>query len=281
MKFNKLFTVALLATALVSCAEDKKEETNEESPKGTLTLKFDNFFGTDDMELSSSTDTITYNYKNSNNQDFNVTRCGYFITNIKLEGPNGELQLDKIESSADASKVKGFYYVDESDLTTQSITLQDIKEGTYNKITFNVGVPESAVKQGAQGGVLDPANELSIFWGWNSGYVGLVLEGLSSASPQKADLTNPKYKVRYHIGGWKDEGNFVNNVQSVSLTFPESVEVVKNLTPKAHIVVDFKKLLQMANVDFSTDYSIHMPAAGANIASHIGHMFSVEHVHAN
>lgn len=280
MKFNKLFAVALLAAALVSCENDKKEETTE-TPKGTLTLKFDNFFGTDDMELSSVDDTTTYNYQNKNSQDFNITRCGYFITNIKLEGPNGELQLDQITSSADANKVKGFYYVDESDFTTQTITLQDIKEGTYNKITFNVGIPATAVQQGAQGGVLDPANELSIFWGWNSGYVGLVLEGLSPASPQKADVNTPKYKVRYHIGGWKDEGNFVNNVQSVSLSFPESVEVIENLTPKAHIVVDFKKLLDMANIDFSSQYSIHMPASGASIAAHIGHMFSVEHVHAN
>lgn len=277
--FKGLVALSLLV-GLNACQEDT-DGGNENPETGTLKLQFENFIGADELVLSS--DTTNYLYTNGNSQGFNINKLGYYITNVKLEGPNGEVHLDAVISSANASEVSGFYHCQQSEAASQLITIQDIPVGYYNKVTFDLGIPEASVQQGAQGGILDVA-EGAWFWNWNAGYIGFAIEGVSDASPQAyvdwggGDIT-PKYSYEMHIGGWKDSDNMVNNVQTVTLTFPSEVEVADDLSPKAHIVVDVLKMINMAAVDFSTDYAVHSPSAGAPFAMHLGHMFMVEHVH--
>lgn len=273
MKINNIFIAAIAcAVALSSC--------NNDDEKGGFTLEFDNYFGEDDMKLKTSYDTTDFDHKTHAGQDLNITKCAYYVTNIKLEGPDGEVFLDPVESSASADKVKGFYQVQESLLSSQEIVLSEVPVGKYDKITFDIGIPESAVQEGAQGGVLDVA-EGALFWNWNAGYIGLALEGTSPLSAQAQGISHNKYDVKLHIGGWKDEGDFVNNVKTVSLDFPSEVEVMEGSSPHAHIIADFKMLLMMAEVDFAETYHVHSPAKGENIAGHIPHIFNVHHIHAH
>lgn len=277
MQFKNLFASAFVAVALLSSCEE--ETTENQDPATTLTFKFDNFVGTQNLQLSEPDDTVAFKYTNGNNQPFNVTKFGYYITNMKLEGPNGELHLDPVVGSADANKVKGFYHVTEANASSQEVMLSGIPEGEYDKVTFNVGIPEDAVSEGALGGILDVA-EGAWFWNWNSGYIGMAFEGVSSASGQSGSSRAPKYGVSIHVGGWKDMDNMVNNVQTVTLPFSK-IAVDERLSPKVHVIVDILKFLNMPEVSFDTTFSVHSPAAGAPFGMHIPHMFSVEHVHAN
>lgn len=284
MKFNKFFIAAMAcAVVFTSCKKDENKDNGEEgTPEktGSFQLKFDNFFGSSDMKLKSGYDTTSFDFTTHKGQSLNITKCGYYVTNVKLEGPSGEVHLDPVVSSALASEVKGFYHIQESVPASQGVVLSGIPEGEYNKVSFNIGIPESAVTEGAQGGILDVA-EGAWFWSWNSGYIGLKLEGTSNSSGQEVGVDVNKYDVELHVGGWKDIGAMVNNVKTVTLDLPEEIDVKEGLTPKAHIVVDFKMLLMMADVDFSTTYAVHSPAAGQELAEHIPHIFSVEHVHAH
>ncbi|MFT4567322.1 MAG: hypothetical protein ACI9FN_002288 [Saprospiraceae bacterium] len=139
-------------------------------------------------------------------QDFNINLLRYYITNIKLEGPDGASFEDDVD--VDISETKGIYLIDESDLATGFITFDNVPSGEYNKITFTVGVNENGMQDGAVGGVLDPAT-CNMFWNWNSGYIAIKFEGQSSMSnggasgSETLDATISN-AILYHVGGWRD-----------------------------------------------------------------------------
>ncbi len=66
--------------------------------------------------------------------------------------------------------------------TEQSFVLKDLPEGTYDGISFVMGVDSAHNHTGDQTGNLDPA--VGMFWSWNIGYVFTKFEGTySSGTP--------------------------------------------------------------------------------------------------
>ncbi len=283
----KKLLLALIATIVLfsSC-----EENGEENPEtfGTFQLEFDNVVGSQNMSLSDP-GSGDYMYTTDSGEPFNLTLFGYYISKIKLEGPNGELYEDEVNVSANADEVKGYYHVLESNASSRFITLDDVPAGSYNKVTFTVGVEEDGVQEGAAGGVLDPA-EGAWFWNWNAGYIGFAMEGGAQNSGQEEVVgdgwTIHEHSFSFHVGGWKDvepaEGEdqkFVNNVKTVTLDFDSNVSVAENLSPNAHIIVDALKILDGVGVDFSTTYSVHAPKLGQPFAEFIPDTFILDHIH--
>ncbi|MEL6485364.1 MAG: MbnP family protein, partial [Bacteroidota bacterium] len=138
---------------------------------------------------------------------FNITTFRYYISKVKLEGPDGEVFEDEMNVSANADDVRGFYLVNEADASSKFITLKDIPAGRYNKITFTIGIGEEGIEEGAAGGILDPA-EGAWFWNWNAGYIGFAIEGGAANSGQERVegdgwLIEEK-SFALHIGGWKE-----------------------------------------------------------------------------
>lgn len=248
--------------------------TKDEGTYGQLSLNFDNKVGTADLSLTSS--STDFAYKNQNNQDFNVELLGYYISRIELTGPNGESYSDEVSTGATSSEVKGFYQVLESDAASQSIKLSKIPLGTYNKITFTLGVEADYVQQGATGGILDPANG-GWLWNWDSGYIFYKFEGKSPVS------TGMNNNIRMHIGGWKDiSGNaaMINNVKRITLNFPASTEVTESSDLTAHIIMDLLKVLDGHHgIDFSTTNMIMSPGDAQDISHNMQTAFEVHGVH--
>lgn len=280
----KLFFKSILCVSLslffIACSDDDNEDIR------TLEIKFDNIVGKKDMNLSDR-GSLDYSYVTENGQNFNISRFGYYITNIVLEGPDGERFEDEV--SITAADTKGVYHVLEENPSSSSITLQNVPAGKYNKVSFTIGIPEAGVNEGAAGGVLDPA-EGAWFWNWNAGYIGFAIEGQADTSSQaeseQGGLVIPEKSFAIHIGGWRDiepvEDNpqvFVNNVRTMDLSFDSEVSVANNLQPSVHILVNAMALLDSSGVDFSTDFAIHAPSLGEPFADVLKDVFVYSHVH--
>ncbi|WP_103866769.1 MbnP family protein [Aquimarina sp. I32.4] len=285
MKSTIKLIVLTFAFFAISCSSDDDGASNKDAVS-TVKIKWDNIVGQKDMNIVEK-QNLEYGYKTADNQDFNITSFGYYITNIILEGPNGERFEDEISISA--ADAKGVYHIKEGDFASAATILQNVPIGKYNKITFTVGIPEEGVKEGAAGGVLDPAAG-AWFWNWNAGYIGFAIEGHASTSSQAHNEIDgfviPEKSFAIHIGGWRDitplEGEtpkFVNNVKTITLNFDSDVTVAESQEPSIHLLANAKALFDTSSVDFSTTYSVHAPILGKQFADVLDQVFSYSHVH--
>lgn len=281
---KKILFIVIAAMFLFSSC--KKDDDNGLEINGKMEIEFDNIAIVNDIQRQLNMTTVgdvNYDYQNEMGQDFNITLLRYFISEIVLEGPNGERFEDLL--SVDATDAKGYYLVDESVSASQLITLEDIPAGEYNKISFTVGVAEEGVKEGAAGGSLDPATN-GMFWNWNAGYVALKFEGQSSVSAGGAvgNTIAPEDEkgIVYHVGGWKEiEGTaFVNNNQSLSYAFDVNAKVGGDHEPHVHMVFDVLSMLSAKNqVDFTGNNNVHKPVDGQAIAENLAEAFRFDHIH--
>lgn len=264
-----LFGLTILLVTFSACT---KEEATE---YGQFSLDFDNKVGTEAVALNASGST-DYPFTTQMSQNFNIQMLGYYISRVELTGPNGESYSDEVSTGNTSDEVKGFYQVEESNDASKSITLENVPVGTYNQITFTLGIEADYVEDGANAGVLDPANG-GWLWNWDSGYIFYKLEGTSPAS------TRSDNGFRFHIGGWKEiAGNtaLTNNVKRITLNFPTSAEVTTSSDEEAHIIMDVLKVLDGHHaVDFSTTNMVMNPAAGADIAHSLETAFMVHGIH--
>lgn len=263
------FTVAFM----ISCQEDDSPQLEE---VGEMIVKFENYVGSQPLQLDDEGST-DYSYTNANGQAFNITRFGYYISHVKLEGPSGEIFIDEMKVSANEAELKGYYRVVQGDEDTYNVHLKNIPAGQYNRIIFTLGVEEDGVIEGAVGGILDRAAG-AWFWNWNSGFINILLEGHSPASPRDANT------IKLHVGGWKDipaEGGqsqrFFNNNVEISLPFDATVRVNQTLRPSPHIHMDLMKWIADVNLEMVND--VHSPAAGRALTPRLVEAFYVDHTH--
>lgn len=282
----KNFSLIAILPLFVFLSCNKKAEDIPAVKNGVVNIVFDNVAVVGQLQKQlklSAVGNENYDFKSGLGQDFNVTLLRYFISKIVLEGPNGERYEDEISISTTSSK--GFYLVDEADFDSQLITLTDVPAGEYNKVSFTVGVDEESVKEGAAGGVLDPATN-GMFWNWNAGYVAIKFEGQSPVSAGGANgntITPENSKgVVFHVGGWKDitDTPFVYNNKRLSYTFYTSVKVNSEKDPYVHMVFDVLKMLAAKNmIDFTGNNNVHKPIDGVPIAENLEAAFQFDHIH--
>jgi hypothetical protein len=285
MKTKSIIYLAGLFILLFFFNACDDNEPEIDASLGTFSLQFDHKVGDNALVLKDAGST-DYNYTTESGQQFNVSLFGYYVSKIKLEGPNGELFEDEMNVSANAAEVKGYYQVLEAVPSSSLITLNNVPAGKYNKATFTIGIEEDGIAEGAAGGILDPA-EGAWFWNWNAGYIGFRLEGTAVNSPAVPGPNSVQNGFKIHIGGWKDVPaatpggpvNFVNNMKQITIDFGTDITVTESMEPNAHINVDIKKLLDEATVDFETTYAVHSPIKGQPIANKLSTAFILDHVH--
>lgn len=282
---NKIIiSILLVGFTLITISCNDDDPSPEEF--GVMEIEFDNIALVNGVQRQLSLVTPgsdDFNYTNGIGQEFNINLLRYYITNIKLEGPNGELFEDQVE--VDASGTKGIYLIDESDLTTGLITLGEVPSGDYNKITFTVGVEENGIQEGVAGGNLDPAT-CNMFWNWNSGYIAIKFEGQSPVSLGGTNgfetLEGVEDGILYHIGGWRDvDGTaFVYNNKTLSFDFDVDAKVDQEQQPHIHMVFDILSLFSGDNmIDFTGNNNVHKPVDGTPAAQNIPGAFAFDHVH--
>ncbi len=283
MKKLIFFGVIIFIAFMFNSCDKEKNET--ESP-GSVEINFDNLAVINGAQVQLalvSPGSTQYNYTNGMSQSFNINLLRYFISAVELEGPNGEYYKD--EMSVDAAGSKGYYLIDESNATSQIVELLNVPAGTYNKVSFTIGVDSSGVTEGAAGGALDPAKKM--FWNWNSGYIAMKFEGQSDVSKggtsgsETLTADNPK-GILYHVGGWKNKPgtNFVYNNKRLSFNFDTNVRVDAQNKPEVHMIFDVLKLFSgVKMIDFTGNNNVHSPAAGVDVANNMVNAFAFDHVH--
>lgn len=267
MKTINIFSIiAIFGFFSVITFSCKKDEEISPNDKNSIILKFENRVGDKAMVLNTGT------YKNASGEDFSFTTFNYFISNISLKKDDGTV----------VKLANQYFLLRQVDAATMSPELKDIPAGNYNEITFTVGVDstKSVSDVSQRTGVLDPTSygDDGMYWSWNSGYIFMKIEGISSVVPTRA---NGKKAFQIHVGGFGGRTAVgANNIKTVTLSLSDVATVRANTSPNIHLFVDAMKVFDGVNkIELVETNLVHSPVAAKSIAENISKIFSVDHVH--
>ncbi|GAB3950425.1 hypothetical protein GCM10028805_28440 [Spirosoma harenae] len=264
-------TVGLISVILVGLAIFACETNDSISPgnMGKMRIAFDNVVGASDLKLNAST------YQNAVGESFTITKFNYFVSNIRLRKEDGSEFIVPQDSS--------YFLVQEEKPASQTITLSNIPAGNYTGLTFMVGVDStrSLADISLRTGVLDPGLNDGMYWDWNSGYIFMKMEGISSVAPATQNNT-----FFYHIGGFGGGYNgkkTINNLRAVTLSFAaKSANIQPDKTPSVRIVTDALKVFNgPTKLSIAQNSSVMFDAYSTNIADNYAQMFSYDQIQAN
>ncbi|WP_396170319.1 MbnP family protein [Flavobacterium sp.] len=257
MKFQIKNIIALVAIAIAftSCEEDKVETISGE---GALKLKFDNVYGGANLAFNTP-------YTNANGEVIKVNKLVYIVSNIVLTKEDG--------STVTIPKSDSYFFVNEADAASTTITLPKVPAANYKKVSFGIGVDKAQFDAGAdgQGTMWTTAQGLSMTWSWAAGYKFINFEGTVTS------VTRTDARFRVHTGKTGE----VYNYNEVAVNFPEKAMVRTNITPSVHIFADAKKLIESTTViSFETALDVMGGTPVQNIsANNVPTMFTIDHVH--
>ncbi|GAB3017508.1 hypothetical protein GCM10027051_22940 [Niabella terrae] len=223
---RNMMIAGLFTGLLFSCTKDKDIDFDN-TQKGTLTVEFDNIVGDADLQLN------TARYINSSSEEFSVTKLKYYVSNFEFTRNDGSVYIVPPDSS--------YFLIDESVASSHRPQFR-LPEGKYSSLSFIVGVDSlrSTSDISERTGVLDPAGEGGdMYWGWNSGYIFLKLEGGYGAGLQQ--------QYMYHIGGFGGyNAPTINNIKTIrlNLTARGMPQVTEGNRANIHLMVDLKELFQ-------------------------------------
>jgi hypothetical protein len=225
MKKKLLILISFIIAANTFANPPAKKLKDEKY--GSLTIHFKNVVDGIPLKLNDS----AFTYKNANGDDFKLTTFKYYVSNISLIDKNGNSILVP----------NTYLLINGSDSSTLTQKIANIPIGKYKGISFMIGVDSARNFGGAQTGSLDPAN--GMFWTWNSGYIFVKLEGVSSKS------TSKKNRLTFHIGGSKAPDN---TLRTFSEKFTKNLKIKEESTPIIELVANAAALFKgKTTVDFS------------------------------
>lgn len=254
---KKVISFLFIITLFYSCKKDTfvKPEPLPEliTNSGTLEIDITNTVGNAALSLTTGT------YTNANTDTFSIDIFKYYISNIQLVSANGNVY----------NEAESYYLVDQASKNSKQLIVKNVPYNNYTSISFLIGVDSARNTSGAQTGALDVANNM--FWTWNTGYIMAKIEG---HSPQSTD---PNKTIAYHIGGFKG----VNNaLRRVTLTFPNTANVLQNHTPLVNMKADLAAWFSNPNlINFATTNVVTSVSASSNsIADNYKNMFTITSV---
>lgn len=253
IKFSIFALSAILSITLFGCGKDDDKDNGPSS--GTVTVDITNVAGNVNLDVSGAS-----SYVNSAGELFTVSKFKYYVTNVRLL-KDGVVKYTMPNS---------YFLVDEANQASTLLSLPSVPGGTYNGISFLIGVDSARNVSGAQTGALDPVN--AMFWTWNSGYIFLKLEGSSPASGSG---------FTYHIGGFRESNN-TNAIREVTLSFGASTMTVDgSREAEIHLLADVLKLFSTpTEISITSLSDVTMPGPDAlMIADNYAQMFSFDHLH--
>jgi hypothetical protein len=260
----KRFFIPIIVSAFLftACKKDTAPAYNN-SVKAELSVEFDNIVGGADLQLN------TGSYTNAAGENFTVTKLKYYVSNFVLTNMDGTVYTVPQDSC--------YFLIDESDETTHQPVLK-LPEGEYKTLTFTLGVDSlrNTMDISKRTGVLDPATTAAdMYWGWNSGYIFLKLEG---TSPVISDMGSA---FMYHVGGFGGYSTPTpNNIKTITLdlTARGTPKVKLGKETNVHLFVDVLKVLNgTTNMSFATTAMIHSALAAVPLANNYTQMFKHDH----
>lgn len=257
---NNFAYLLIFASLLVGCNDNSVSEVDPDS-KGVASIAFKNVFGGSVLEFGKD-------YTNAQGEKFNVTTFNYFISNIRLRRTDGSEFAVPQDSS--------YFLVKGDEQNTHLLRLNNVPGGDYNGITFTIGVDSlrNTMDVSKRTGALDVAN--GMYWAWNSGYIFLMMEGISDAAP---DSTLNGF--RYHIGGFGGySSKTINNIKTKTLDFGSGrIMVEADKEPVVRVLVDVEEFFKgPANLSIRQYPNVMFAPYSTTISAQYLNMFKIDRV---
>ncbi|MEM6298137.1 MAG: MbnP family protein [Bacteroidota bacterium] len=161
-KIIQKITVILFATLVLTACQNRDDEDSQPLTPASITIDFQHTVG----ELPLTYDTEVY--QNALGQEYSIEEFKFLMNNLTFR--NSETG----ESYSDPQKYR-LVFPKASQKMSYGFVLEEVPAGTYDEITFSVGVDSIDNFSIAQVGDLDPSTNMA--WNWNTGYKFLFLEG--------------------------------------------------------------------------------------------------------
>lgn len=267
-KITYSISFILLTNLFFSAACRKPFTTTEQhSETTTMSVEFDHIVGGQNLALNSG------RYQNAAGEEFSVSLLQYYVSNIQLRRTDGSIYTVEQDSS--------YFLIKEADAASRHATFK-IPPGDYNELSFVLGVDSlrSTMDISKRTGALDPSgtHENGMYWGWNSGYIFLKMEGISPAAP--ADPTGQN-KYRYHIGGFGGySAPTINNIKKITIDLTASGIVKPRVGRKAnvHLLVDVLKVFNgVKTISIASNPTVMFSAFSIHLANNYVAMFAHDH----
>ena len=265
---NKI--IGIITVAVILSAQACKKEVagaSDNTTKATLSIEFDNIVGGQNLQLN------TGSYTNNSGETYSVSLLQYFISNISVKKADGAVYTVLQDSS--------YFLIKESDPATRFAKVK-VPEGEYSSLTFTVGIDSlrSTMDVNKLTGVLDPSGgmEDGMYWGWNSGYIFLKMEGNSTVAPIDPSGQN---KFRYHIGGFGGySAPTINNIKTITIDLNAGgiAKVRTGRESNVHLMVDIAKIFNGTNtLSIAANSTVMFSAYSVNIADNFTGLFRHDH----
>ena len=180
MNIVKSFAVAALAAAVLflSACNDNYGNDASQDPNVNVTLEIRHNVGTNAFVPLQT-------YTNELGQAYQIEKLKYYISGIELSHTQ----------SGQTYAVPNSYHLISGNgpQGLHTVQLPEVPAGSYNTISFNIGIDPVKNTSLDNTGDLNPSNEMA--WNWDTGYKFLLLEG--DYFPEGQTETIP---LIYHVG---------------------------------------------------------------------------------
>jgi hypothetical protein len=240
---------------------------------GQLTIEFDPIVGDETFGLHPRT------YRNAHQELFSIHRLQYFVSNWVLTNAEGQKYVVPVEDC--------YFLIKAEDRASRFVQLK-VPEGTYTQVEFILGVDSlrNTMHPDERKGVLSFNPEEghdggSMYWGWNSGYIFLKMEG-SYQSVQEAGNPIEHWPIfRYHIGGFGGYSTpTFNNIKTISLPLQRAgvAEVREGRRSNIHLFVDVLPLFNASGSEaISKQPQVMFSTYSTRIADRFPLLFTHDH----
>ena len=214
IRTSTILVLLLTSALLFSCR--KSDDTITSS--GSITFNFINKAGNDTIKPDR------FSYTNSSGNIYSVSLLKYYVTNFTF-----------YKSDGNYINLKNYDLIDAFEPSSWKINLSALPNGTYDSLSFFVGIDSTKNFDLVQTGDLDPS--YNMFWSWSTGYIFFKHEG------QYIGTANDTLPLRLHYGG-------IKSIAIVGL--PMHFEVKGN-HHDADVTFDLNALYYNPDIDFNID----------------------------
>jgi hypothetical protein len=210
----------LLVLSFTSCKKDTPADQVQEK-FGNVMVKISNVFGDRELKLDSI-------YSFPGGERIRFSNVSYFLGKIRLK--QGENDISVPEPYILSRAAQPLH------------PLGKMKAGIYEGITFDLGL--DSLTNHSDPSLRPPGHPLgfqlqSMHWGWNTGYIFLMIEGMADVSGTSDGVFDRN--ILYHVGG--------------NLLYRPNIELLRNFEIKAdqdnifEIRIDFSKVFDGVNIN--------------------------------
>lgn len=249
---KRILTLLTLSTlALTSCSKDDNETLT--TTTGETTITFDAKVGTEDFSLNRQF-TI-------NGTVYSFTQLRYWVSNISLTNDKGETY-----------KVSGGYYLLEENNAIavqdgdfqyparkrEDVVLKDVPAGTYNKLSFAVGVDSTYNNNlSLQAGELSQLNGMTIIsWMWHTSYIFSSLKGVLAETSSPVNITV--------------ETGLNTNYRTVNIDLTTALTVSAGANSSVKLTTDVAKVIDGVDIKATPSIGAAQPTVMKQVADNFG-----------